>query len=180
MSRSMPGQQNHSSNTPRLNLAVLAALAVLVVAIIMTVGSLAWQATGFDRTTISAGTVDPTIGYAFYDALDQVMATGDSTALDAIMADGFVDHTDTGDHSADDLIAQLTAFGQRFPEARLSVGDITAAPETLIVEVGAFSPAGATLAGVPVGTDPQAPRFEMLRIRNGMVAERWSGALPGI
>jgi hypothetical protein len=161
---------------------MLTALIGLMLAVGLAVGSLAWRITSTSPPITSLTLADPAVGYAFYDAVDRVLAGDDPGALETLVSDDFIDHGATHDEtgSAGDFIAQLTAFRQSFPDTRIEVNDMQAASGTLIVALAPLAPPPARVAGLPLTIDPFARGYEVLRVRNGQVTERWSSGLPEI
>jgi hypothetical protein len=161
---------------------MLTALIGLMFAIGLTVGSLAWRIASAPQAVTSLTLANPAVGYAFYDAIDQVLAGEYPSALEALVSDGFIDHEATHGEtgSAGDLIAQLIAFRQSFPGTRIEVDGVQAASSTLVVAIAPLAPSPASVAGLPLTIDPFAGGYEVLWVRNGQISERWSGGLPGI
>ena len=165
-----------------MNRLVVAALAGLTLAIGLTMASLAWRVISFDPPISTLEAADPTIGYAFYDGIDQVLAGQPADALEQVVSGGFVDHGSGSDdgQSVDQLVDELIAFRQSFPGTRLVVDGIETASGTLIASIAPVRPSGATVAGLPLTMEPIAGGYEVLRVRNGQVTERWSSGLPDI
>ena len=85
----------------------------------------------------------------------------------------------TSANRRDQLVDELIAFRQSFPGTRLVVNGVEAAAGTLVVSIH-HATAGATIAGLPLTMEASAGGYEVLRVRNGEVSERWSGGLPDI
>jgi hypothetical protein len=159
---------------------IFAALVGLSLAIGLTMGTVAWRTTSFDRTMPDLGTADPAVGYAFYAGVDQILAGGDSSALEQAVTGDFVDHTSGAalDRSTDELVDQLTVFGGSFPGTRLQVTGIEASASSLVAAVEPIAPAPAQAAGMTLTAQPMNGGYEVLRIRDGKVSERWTAGLP--
>jgi hypothetical protein len=159
-----------------------AALIGLTIAIVLTVGSLVWRAVSFDQHMPVLEAVDPAIGHAFYDGINQVLAGTSTDALEAVVSPGFVDHGGDrhGDRSATKLVEELSAFRQSFPNTRVVVNGIESATGTLVASIAPVEPSGALVAGLPLTMKPLAGGYEVLRVQNGRVTERWSAGLPDI
>jgi hypothetical protein len=159
---------------------VFAALVGLSLAIGLTMGTVAWRTTTFDRTVPALGSADPAIGFAFYEGIDQILAGGDASALEQVVTSDFVDHdsADAMDRSAGELVDQLTAFGASFPGTRLHVTDIQSSASSLVAAVAPMELGSAQVAGMTLAVQPMRGGYEVLSIRNGKVSERWSVGLP--
>lgn len=164
---------------PRFAMTTLLALTLAIGSL---VGVLAWRSMSDPPVTTDLASADPAIGYAFYDAIGQVLAGGDASALQQVLAAGFLDHggDGTGDRSAIELIDALTALSQTFPGASMTVHTIEAASGTLVASVDPLQLDGATVAGVPFSVPSHEPHYELLKVQGGKVLERWSEDAPAI
>jgi hypothetical protein len=119
--------------------------------------------------------------YAFYDAINAVLRTGDPADLEAVVAPDFVLRGALTSPSADRaaLARFLVATSAAAPGLRLELAEVSVADGRAIVHVAETPPTSATLLGVPFATPPPfwAP-FNVLRIADGKVAELWSGDQP--
>ncbi len=156
------------------------ALIGLILVIGLTVGSLAWQVASAPRVAPELQTTDPAIGYAFYQALDEVLASGDRAALDGIVSSGFVDHDGHRTASAGELVDELLSFRASFPETRFQVRDMQSASGTLVATLAPVWPAGMVVDGLILGPRPDADRLEILRVWQGKVTDRWASATPAV
>jgi hypothetical protein len=161
---------------------ILAISIVLSLVIGSTVGLLVWQIASASHALAYLGTADPAIGYAFYAGIDQVLANGDGSALERVVADGFVDHAGIVpvDRSAEELIAQFSELGQSAPGTRIVVNGLSVAPGALVVSIAPLAPMGMAVANVPLTINPLGGGYDILRVRNGKVTERWSNWLPTV
>lgn len=155
-------------------------LIALVIAIGLTAGSLAWRVASAPRMAPDLDTTDPAIGYAFYDALDAVLATGDRSALDSIVTDGFIDHIGDQETSTSWLVDQLMSFRASFPDTRIRVQEIQSAQGSLVASIAPVQLAGDVLDGMRISSNPIAGGYEVLRVRNGKITDRWAGGLPDV
>ena len=155
------------------------ALIVLVIAIGLTASSLAWRVTSAPRIAPDLETTDPAIGYAFYQALDQVLASGDRSALDRVVSGGFIDHDQDRARSTGDLASELTALGTSFPDMHIRVLDMQSAAGTLVASIAPMQSSGTVVDGVHFASGSTESGSEVLRIEHGKVAERWASAIPG-
>ncbi len=155
-------------------------LIALVIAIGLTAGSLAWRVASAPQIAPDIETTDPAIGYAFYQALDEVLASGDGSALDGVVSGGFIDHVGEQEQSTGDLVDALMSFGASFPDLQVRVLDMQSASGTLVASIAPVQLTGPMLEGMRISTEPIAGGFEVLRIRNGKVTDRWANGLPDV
>ena len=155
-------------------------LIALVIAIGLTAGSLAWRVASAPQIAPDIETTDPAIGYAFYQALDEVLASGDGSALDGVVSGGFIDHVGEQEQSTGDLVDALMSFGASFPDLQVRVLDMQSASGTLVASIAPVQLTGPMLEGMRISTEPIAGGFEVLRIRNGKVTDRWASGLPDV
>jgi SnoaL-like polyketide cyclase len=119
--------------------------------------------------------------YAFYDAINAVLRTGDPTALDAIVAPHFTMHGGFVAVSPDraGLARQIVATSAVSPDLQLEVEDLAVADDRALVHLVQTSGSGGAFLGVPFATTPTFwGRFDALRIDSGQVVELWSGEEP--
>ncbi|HET9661434.1 MAG TPA: hypothetical protein VFP05_13945 [Thermomicrobiales bacterium] len=154
----------------------------LSIAVGSTAGLLILRVTAFPQPQIDAATADAAVGYAFYDGVNAILTKGDHAVFNRTIAPGFVNHnTNTGtDQTAGELIVDLGALGQSTPGIHIAVDQIELAPGTLIVSIRPEAPSGLVTAGLPVSIGTIAGGYEVLRLRDDRVTERWSGRLPSI
>jgi hypothetical protein len=156
------------------------ALIVLVIAIGLTAGSLAWRVTSAPRTARGQETTDPAVGYAFYQALDEVMESGDRSALDRVVSSGFIDHNGDRARSTGDLANDLAALGTSFPDMRIQVLDIQTAAGTLVASIAPVRSSGTAVEGMHFAAGSGVSGSEVLQIQHGKVSARWASAIPGV
>lgn len=161
---------------------IFATLLGLTLIIGMTVGGMAWRTATFERSALDIATADPAIGIAFYVGIDQVLTDGDTSALEDAVTGDFVDHPGDGatSQSIDELTGRLAAFATTFPGARFEVTEIVATGGNLVATIAPVTPPPVTVAGMSMTTQPISGGYDVLRIRNGKVAERWSAGLPAL
>jgi hypothetical protein len=113
---------------------------------------------------------------AFYAAANAVISTGDTSALDRVLAPAFVDHgAPTGatpDRAA--LGQSLLAVHALAPTARLEVSQVFVASDRALVRVAVDVTERTAFMGVAVGGGiPLWGSFDVFRVAGGRVAERW-------
>jgi hypothetical protein len=155
-------------------------LIALVIAIGLTAGSLAWRVASAPRMAPDFEATDPAIGYAFYQALDDVLATGDRSALDRVVSGGFIDHIGDQETSTGKLVDQLKTFHASFPDTQFQVREIQSAEGTLVASIEPVRLTGPLLGGMQISTNPMAGGYEVLRVRHGKITDRWAGGLPDV
>ena len=121
--------------------------------------------------------VDTTIAKDFYDSLNHIIQTGNVFPLEALVAPGFVDHTpfssDPG--TKDSLQHYFVALHARAPRALLSVTELTGNGALVGVRIRLEGVSELTVAGLP-HTYPAIDSYELLRIDEEKVVERWASA----
>lgn len=155
-----------------------AVLIGLIMVIGLTAGSMAWRVASTPPIAPDRQTTDPAIGYAFYRALDEVLATGDHAALYSVVSGGFVDHDGAQKASAGELVDELLSVRASFPSLRYQVRDIQSTDSALIASIAPAQLAGTMLDGMRISTHRMPGGFEVLRIQGGKVTERWASQLP--
>lgn len=121
------------------------------------------------------------IVYAFYDAINDVLRTGDPADLDAAVAPHFTMHGGlaTVSRDRDGLARQLVATSAVAPDLQLVVKDLAAADDRALVHLDQTSGAGGAFLGVPFAATPAFwEPFNALRIEGGQVVELWTGGEP--
>lgn len=119
--------------------------------------------------------------YRFYDAVNEVIATGDHAALTHVVAPNFVGHAGSGTEQFDalELARRLVRIHAIASGLRLRVADITTAGDCAVVLLAQPNAATAAFLGVPFGNMPDLwGHLDAFRIENGRVAELWRGGTP--
>jgi hypothetical protein len=128
------------------------------------------------RRSSAASTANVEVVRAFYDAANEVLATGDTAPLDELVAPDFVEHpARLGESGREGLAEALVWRHAVFPGLRLEVDDVRAAGDDAVAvrvhaagaETGAFI--GRQVSATLAAWGP----IELLRIVGGRVAERW-------
>ena len=120
--------------------------------------------------TGAAGTV-----WRFYDAIGIFFSTGDDAALRAVVAPDFVDHVDesTAASGRDRLVGYLASLRETHPKLRLVLEETIAQGDRVVAQV---TPTGLTegaILGIPLMGATPWPRFDIVRVRGELIAERW-------
>ena len=146
------------------------------------VGIASWRATSFGQTRSVLDAADTTIGYAFYDTLDRVLAGEEHVGWTGIVTDDFVDHAETlgTTQSIDALAARLHAFGQTFPGSHIDVVSIDVNGDSLIASVAPVAHASGSVAGLTLAPLHLGSEVEILHVRRGRISERWAMPLPAV
>jgi quercetin dioxygenase-like cupin family protein/predicted SnoaL-like aldol condensation-catalyzing enzyme len=115
----------------------------------------------------------------FYDAVNDVLRTGDPAFLDAVVAPDFVEHEPVPGTSPDraGLGRYLTGLQAVFPRMALSVEALTAAGDLVMAHVAVLGAEHGAYLGMPLtGPVPTWGRLERFRVADGRIAERWADA----
>jgi hypothetical protein len=115
----------------------------------------------------------------FYDAANEVIATGNTRPLDAILSPGFVDREAAPGVTPDrdGLRSYLLALHTANPALRLRADPILGTSDRAMARVtlatdGPPSPSGSAISG----SEPWAP-VETFRVENAQIIERWSSSI---
>jgi hypothetical protein len=132
-------------------------------------------------STVSAQ--DLATARSFYDGVNRFL-TSDDRAIASMLAFDFVDHTDAlpNERNAEQLLAGWTATRSLLPHLRLTVVDVQVVGTVIAVRLEVDPGVVPAFPGIPLAAPAARSVVEFLRIRNSMVAERWSGddRLPGM
>ncbi len=152
----------------------------LTIVALLATGLIAWNVTRFETDVPFPASADPLAGYEFYAAIDQVLAGGDTDDLRQRLADDFVDHGGTakGDRSGTQLIAALTRLATTVPGLQLEPIRIDPAGSSLIAIMAPLELSPVAVAGLTLRAEPVSSSQEILRVEDGLIAERWASALP--
>jgi hypothetical protein len=153
-------------------LIILATLALLGAATLITEAPLAAPAPVVDDESV----------YEFYDAVNTVLRTGDPTALNRVAVPNLVVRTRENNTllpESTELAATLLALHGIAPGLQLSVQEVSAAGDQVVVQLLQSTTTPSTWLGLPI--DP-LPEFwgpvDILRFEGDRVAEVWSSAPP--
>lgn len=119
---------------------------------------------------------------AFYDAVDHLLETGDTSSLRRIVHPNFVDHSHLSGEpgSVESLEKYLMSIRESAPDLRFAVSEVLSQSDLIAVNLKQTGSPATTLAGLPVTFPAASSGHELLRIENELVTERWaSPALPG-
>lgn len=150
----------------------------LALAIALVAGMVGWRVFSFSPPVSDASSADPTVGTAFYAAMNDVLSGANKTALDDVVTSDFVNHVD--DATAGELAEQLTALGGSFPGTRMQVTGMEPSANSLVVSLAPIALAPVKVAGLEFSAQPIDAGYEVLRLRGGKVAERWSEETPAL
>jgi mannose-6-phosphate isomerase-like protein (cupin superfamily)/predicted ester cyclase len=119
---------------------------------------------------------------AFYDAIDVLLETGDTSSLRMAVHPGFANHSHLSEEpgAIDSLETWLLTIRESSPDLRLSVSEVVTQNDLIAVDLIQTGTPESTIAGLPVMFPQVSNGYELLRVENGLVIERWaSPALPG-
>ncbi len=150
----------------------------LTLAIALAAGMVGWRVFSFSPPVSDSSYADPAVGTAFYAAVNDVLSGTNSSALAAIVTSDFVNHSDGA--TSGELSEQLAAFGTSFPGTQLQVMGMEPTANNLVVSLAQITLPSVKVADLTLSAQPFDGGYEMLRLRNGKVAERWSGTLPAL
>ena len=152
-------------------LVILATLAFLGAATVITEAPLAAPAPVVDEQAV----------YQFYDAVNSVLRTGDPRALDHVTISNPVFRTreNTPLPEPADLSAALLTLHAIAPGLQVSVQEVSAAGDQVVVQLLQSNTTPSTWLGLPIDTslDFWGP-VDILRFEGDRVAEVWSSAPP--
>jgi mannose-6-phosphate isomerase-like protein (cupin superfamily) len=158
---------------------------VLMLATGLTIGSLG----ALERPEPAAGTIALSseaasrTATAFYQAIDLALETGDLSGLRMTVHPDYVDHAQVleGAGELKSLETWLLALREALPGSRLKVSEVAARDDLVAVDLELTGEPVSTLAGLAVRLPTFAGGYELLRIEDARVIERWaSPALPGL
>jgi hypothetical protein len=115
----------------------------------------------------------------FYAAANEVLASGDPTSHDAVVAVDFVDHPVDGAAPLDrgSLGRSLLRLRAAAPAARFVVASTVVNGESGAARISLSDPDGRTFAGLPLTLrSAEAAAVDLFRLDGGLIAERWAGA----
>lgn len=150
----------------------------LALAVVLAAGMVGWRVISFTSPVPDSRYADPAIGTAFYAAVNDVLSGTNSRALADVVTSDFVNHSDGA--TSGELAEQLDAFGASFPGTQLQVMGIEPTANNLVVSLVPIALAPVKVADLTLSTQPFDGGYDVLRLRDGKVAERWSGTLPAL
>jgi SnoaL-like polyketide cyclase len=123
----------------------------------------------------AAGSV---VVYRFYEAVNEVIKTGNPAVLESVLAPDFVSRASSRDDQLDGLrlASRLVSIHAVAPSLQLTVVDVTTAGDRAValLKQSGFEP-GAFL-GVPLGPLPELwGDVDAFRVENGRIGEFWPG-----
>jgi hypothetical protein len=115
---------------------------------------------------------------AFYQAMTDVLQTGDPARLRRILHPAFVDHSLGSEEqgSSHDLEAWLLSLRATDPEVRLEAVPLMARDGIAASSLSFALDPSETPQSLRLEVDATGPAYDLLRIENGLVIERWSTA----
>ncbi|MCC6945084.1 MAG: ester cyclase, partial [Thermomicrobiales bacterium] len=119
---------------------------------------------------------------AYYEAVNELLATGDASALQAVLHPDFINHSLDADREgpADELIDVLLTLAGAFPGLQMEASIAVIQESIVAVSLTATGAAWMGEGGIERCCASRATGYEVLRIERGKIAERWAhAALPG-
>jgi predicted SnoaL-like aldol condensation-catalyzing enzyme len=118
---------------------------------------------------------------AFYDAVDEVLASGDTAALEEAVADDYVDHAAAPGlpPTRDGLIRALLDLRVTNPSLRIVPENLSAAGGRVVAQVKIERESGSRFLDLPLGNEfaPWGP-IDLFGVAGGRIVEHW-GIAPG-
>src|SRR5688500_8991994 len=112
----------------------------------------------------------------FYAAINAAIETGDTAAIDALLAPDFADHSAPADGASARaaLLQSVLALHAASPDLRAEVETVAADGDTVVVRSHLrHGESGGAPATATAGTTPRGGRVDVLRVEEGKIAERW-------
>jgi predicted ester cyclase len=111
----------------------------------------------------------------FYDGINHFLAGGAPDTFLAELDSDFVDRSNPmgGEGSAEDLLRYLSSLRATFPDLRVAIADPLAQGESVAVDLSLTGDFSGTFAGIEVSAQDASGGFELLRVANGKIVERW-------
>lgn len=173
-----------SSRVPRqgvpravaLNL-LASALTILATIVLLGAGMVVVEA----PMTAPAGSETGAVARAFYEAVNEVLRTGDTVAIDRVATADILLHSTSLDAHAnlDELKHDLEAMHAVAPGTQLAIDELIIAGDHAFVHLALQSGAAGTFLGVAFdATAPFWSRVDTIRSADGRVAEVWGGMEP--
>lgn len=154
---------------------------LLLVAVLSTVTGTALIGAGLVlvRPATGSSTATTTIGpvSAYVAAVNQLLRTGDATALDAVVADDFVDHGPSAVFGSDraGLTRHVRVLRASYPDLAFSLDDALSSGSRVSVRLTAKGQRARTFLGTPMPDGRSTwTTWELFRVERGQVVERWA------
>jgi hypothetical protein len=116
--------------------------------------------------------------YAFYDAVNEVLRTGDSAALDGVLAPRFVMHGTwtTVSPDRDGLMRHVVATSTVNPTLQLDVEELAVVADRAVVHLAQAGDGPGAFLGTAIATPSVFwGQVDALRVEGGRIAELWGG-----
>jgi quercetin dioxygenase-like cupin family protein len=112
----------------------------------------------------------------FYDAMNAGLESGDTTTLRSILHPDFADHAplNVAPRTAQDLEDTLMALGQAYPGLRLATSGMVTHGPVVASQLTRIGVQHGTVEGIPLELTTPPAGYDVLRIENGRVIERWA------
>jgi hypothetical protein len=113
----------------------------------------------------------------YYDAVNSLLASGDAVSLRAVLHQNFVDHSGSSQDAstAHELESQLLSLSGTLPGIQITPATITVQNAVVASNVSFTGTTQQITDDLTAEFENPPPAFEMLRIADGKVIERWAG-----
>jgi predicted ester cyclase len=112
----------------------------------------------------------------FYDAINAGLNSGETTTLQSVLHADFVGHSpfDAEPRTAQDLEATIQTLGQAYPGLRFEVSGMIAHGPVAASQLTRVGETRGAIGGIPVELATSPDVYDLLRIEDGRVIERWA------
>jgi hypothetical protein len=118
------------------------------------------------------------VANSYYDAVNHLLATGDSALLERQLNDrfGYISTSNSASGSAAELVADLGSLRSAYPDARYVVEDLESREELVFATIRITGGNAGDLASIGLPPLDGTSAEEVLRIRDGSISAAWSSA----
>jgi predicted ester cyclase len=118
------------------------------------------------------------IGLDYFDAVDHLMRTGDSREVRLLLSADFQDHDPATDSvgGVESLIAEFQSLRNAFPGSRYAVTELASSGTLIVASITMHGTDSGEFAGIGIDLVQPSVQQEILRVRDGLIVERWSDA----
>ncbi|MBX3070772.1 MAG: hypothetical protein KF883_09770 [Thermomicrobiales bacterium] len=119
---------------------------------------------------------DVEVARTFYDGINEYLAGGDAGRIMRMLSPDYREHRSRGPVGlpGEDLVLHLTSLRETYPEIRLDVGQLAAQPGSVVADYTFVPVASGPTAGLHLELGRGSSGYDMLRIENRLIVERWS------
>jgi hypothetical protein len=119
---------------------------------------------------------DVEVARKFYDGINEYLAGGDAGRIMRMLSPDYLEYRSTvpGGLPGDDLVLHLTSLRETYPGIRLDVLELAAQPGSVVADYTFVPVASGPTAGLSLELGRGSSGYDMLRIENRLIVERWS------